>query len=167
MNVRHGNNLTLARAESIERSKPGAVFLGPERKLTLERVLAFSGGPFSRPNWPDRNLHTDLEKAQEAGLAGIIVSATQFEGYLVDLLIDLFGEAWFSSGLIEARIPKSLMLNDTVQPKAVLREVQDDIDGQIFMLDVSCENQNGEQVLVGTASCRLALPAGASTPLVG
>ena len=133
--------------------------MGPTRRLTLERVLAFSGGAFSQPHWPDQNLHTNLEKAREAGLPDIIVSATQFEGHMVDLLIELFGEAWFSEGAIETRVPKSLILNDTVQPKAVLREIQYDTDCRTFVLDVSCENQHGEQVLVGTASCRLASPA--------
>lgn len=144
---------------SIEDAKAGSEFSGPIRRLTRERVLAFSGGTFSQPRWPDQNLHTSLEKAREAGLPGIIVSATQFEGHLIDLLIDLFGEAWFSAGMIETKIPKSLMLDDTVQPKAVLREIRDDGECRTFVLDVSCENQRGEQVLVGTASCRLALPA--------
>ena len=90
----------------------GAEFSGPVRHLTLERVLAFSGGPFAQPHWPDRNLHTDAEKAREAGLAGIIVSGTQFEGHLVDLLVELFGEAWFTAGTIEIKIPISLMLGE-------------------------------------------------------
>lgn len=144
---------------SIENAKVGSEFLGLIRRLTRERVLAFSGGPFSQHQWPDQNLHTSLEKAQEAGLLGIIVSATQFEGHLVDLLIDLFGEAWFYAGTIEIKIPKSLMLDDTVQPKAVLHEIRDDGEYRTFVLNVSCENQRGEQVLVGTASCRLALRA--------
>jgi hypothetical protein len=142
----------------VDRAEIGTVFAGPVYHLSIERVLAFSGGPFSRPNWPDRNLHTDLEKAQEAGLPGIIVSATQFEGYLIDLLVDLFGETWFTAGAIENRIPKSLMLDDFVQPKAVLRAVDDDGETRTFTMDVSCENQRGEQVLVGAASCRLPWP---------
>ena len=140
---------------TIEEAQVGSVFVGPIHHLTLERVLAFSGGPFSQPKWPDRNLHTDVKKAREAGLPGIIVSATQFEGHLVDLLIDLFGEAWFSAGIIETKIPKSLLLGDTLLPKAELKEIRDEGDSRNFALDVSCENQNGEQVMVGTASCRL------------
>jgi hypothetical protein len=163
MNDLQERTLSVVGAKSIEQAELGTIFLGPVRHLSIERVLAFSGGAFSRPNWPDRNLHTDLEKAQEAGLAGVIVSATQFEGHLIDLLIDLFGEKWFTAGVIETRIPKSLMLDDFLQTKAVLREVRDDIDGRTFALDVSCENQRGEQVLVGTASCRLPRPATAQT----
>jgi hypothetical protein len=135
----------------------GAEFAGPVRHLTLERVLAFSGGPFSQPQWPDCNLHTDLDKAREAGLPGIIVSGTQFEGHLIDLLVETFGEDWFAAGSVEAKIPKSLMLGDTVQPKAMLREIYDDDGGRTFLLDIRCENQRGEAVLVGTASCRLSL----------
>jgi len=140
---------------AIMNASVGAEFLGPVRRLTLERVLAFSGGPFAQPQWPDRNLHTDLDKAHEAGLAGIIVSGTQFEGHLVDLLIELFGEVWFSAGTVEMKIPRSLMLDDTVQPKATLREIREEGNSRTFLLDVRCDNQRGEPVLVGTASCRL------------
>ena len=133
----------------------GAEFAAPVRRLTLERVLAFSGGPFSQPQWPDCNLHTSLDKAREAGLPGVIVSGTQFEGHLVDLLVDIFGEAWFAAGTVETRIPKSLMLGDTVQPKAVLRDIRDEGGSRTFLLDVCCENQRGEPVMIGTASCRL------------
>ena len=150
-----GNRPLEERSNAVDNAEIGTVFAGTRYHLSIERVLAFSGGPFSRPNWPDRNLHTDLEKAQEAGLSGIIVSATQFEGYLVDLLVELFGDTWFTTGAIETRIPKSLMLGDFVQPRAVLREVNDDGETRKFTLDVSCENQRGEQVLIGMASCRL------------
>lgn len=154
-----GNDPLGGRSNAVEHAEVGTVFAGPRHHLSIERVLAFSGGPFSRPNWPDRNLHTDLEKAQEAGLSCIIVSATQFEGYLVDLLVDLFGDdPWFTTGTIETRIPKSLMLDDFVQPKAVLRAVDDDGEARTFTMGVSCENQRGEQVLVGMASCRLPWP---------
>ena len=150
-----GNSPLKGRSSAIDHAEIGRVFPGPRYHLSIERVLAFSGGPFSMPNWPNRNLHTDLEKAQEAGLSGIIVSATQFEGYLVDLLVELFGDSWFTTGTIETRIPKSLMLGDFVQPKAVLREVSDDGETRSFTMNVSCENQLGEQVLIGMASCRL------------
>lgn len=158
-----GNNSLGERNNAIDHAEIGTVFDGSRHHLSIERVLAFSGGPFARPNWPDRNLHTDLEKAQEAGLPGVIVSATQFEGYLVDLLVDLFGDAWFTTGVIETRIPKSLMLDDFVQPKAVLRAVDDDGKNRTFTMDVSCENQRGEQVLIGSASCRLPRPSGSAS----
>lgn len=144
--------------ERLQNAKIGQSFVGSEHHLTLERVFAFSGGPFSRPRWPDRNLHTDTAKAKEAGLPGIIVSATQFQGFLIDLLIDLFGEDWFTTGTIETRVPKSLMLGDTVQAKVVLHAVEPSADVVTYKMDIFCDNQNGEHVLVGTASCRV--PAG-------
>jgi hypothetical protein len=145
---------------AIMNAKVGDEFAGPVRRPALERVLAFSGGLWSQPEWPSRNLHTDLDKAREAGLPGIIVSGTQFEGYLIDLLVDLFDEAWFAGGTVETRIPRSLMFGDDVRPKAVLRDIRDEGGGRTFLLDVRCDNQRGEPVLVGTASCRLSgMPA--------
>src|SRR5688572_33392604 len=84
-------------------SQPGQVFEGRARQLTLARALALSGGPFDAPVWPEKNLHTDLEAANDAGLAEIVVSGTQWEGYLVGFLADLFGMDWFRHGRSEER----------------------------------------------------------------
>jgi len=141
--------------QALEVAEVGSVFIGPVRRLSIERVLAFSGGAISEPDWPEQNLHTNMDKAREAGLPGIIVSGTQFEGHLIDLLVELFGDTWFGAGTIESKIPKSLMLNDTVQAKAIVGEISGEGDFRTFSLEVSCENQNGEQVLIGTAACPL------------
>ena len=52
----------------------GQEFEGPLQTLTLERMLAFSGGPITTPDWPAKNLHTNFEKAKEAGLSAPIAS---------------------------------------------------------------------------------------------
>jgi len=55
----------------------GTRFTGRSLALSLARVLAFSAGPLDEPGWPQRNLHTDRDKAREAGLEDIIASGTQ------------------------------------------------------------------------------------------
>ncbi len=142
-------------------SQPGQVFEGRARQLTLARALALSGGPFDAPVWPEKNLHTDLAAANDAGLAEIVVSGTQWEGYLVGFLADLFGMDWFRHGELDIKIPRSVKIGETLQPKARLdaREVQS--DGAVRInLGVWVENQDGAQVLVGTAACTAA-PRGA------
>jgi len=136
-------------------SEPGHIFEGRARCLTLARALALSGGPFDAPAWPEKNLHTDLKAANDAGIAAIVVSGTQWEGYLVGFLVDLFGMSWFRHGELDIKIPRSVKIGETVQPKARLetREVQP--DGTWITLSVWCENQDGAQVLVGTAACML------------
>ncbi len=136
----------------LKSAEAGEMFEGRPLTLSLSRILAFSGGPFDMPEWPDKNLHTDLVKAKEAGLVGIIGSGTQWEGLLIDLMVELFGERWYGSGSIEAKITKSIYVGQTVQAKASLRERQSSPDGQRIVLDVWCENGDGDKVLAGTAT---------------
>ena len=103
---------------SVRDAAIGHVFEGKARKLTLARALALSGGPVETPGWPDKNLHTDLEVAKSTGLSEIVVSGTQWEGYLVGLLVDLFGIAWFGGGALDIKIPRSVKIDETLQPKA-------------------------------------------------
>jgi acyl dehydratase len=133
----------------------GQLFEGRARKLTLARALALSGGPFDAPEWPERNLHTNLDAAHAAGLSEIVVSGTQWEGYLVGFLVELFGMAWMRHGHLDIKIPRSVRIGETIRPMARLdfREPQ---GGEVrFGLSVWCENQDGQQVLVGTAGCVL------------
>jgi len=70
----------------------GAEFAGPQHTFEPVRMLTFSGGPIDAPGWPAKNLHTDVEKATEAGLPAPIASGIQYEGHLVELLVQLFGQ---------------------------------------------------------------------------
>lgn len=133
----------------------GTTRCGPPTTLTIERVLAFSAGVPGEPGWPHRNLHTDEAKAREAGLPAIIASGTQSEGLLVELLIELFGDAWHHSGEVALKLPRSVLVGDTVQAKATVREIREADGGPVCELDVRCETQTGEAVLIGTASCRM------------
>ncbi len=141
-------------------ARVGELYVGRSRKLTWARALALSGGPFETPGWPDKNLHTDLKVANDAGLSAVVVSGTQWEGYLVALLVEMFGVAWFDGGQLDIKIPRSVKIDETLQPKA--RVVARDVDGarERFVLSVWCENQDGEKVMTGSASCVIAVRAG-------
>jgi acyl dehydratase len=133
----------------------GEVRRGRGVTLSLGRILAFSGGPLDQPGWPARNLHTDRDKAREAGLEDIIASGTQFEGVLLTHLVSLFGPAWHRSGEIEARFIRSARVGDTVTPVAVVRERMAEGGSVRLGLDVWCERQDGEKLLVGRAIAEL------------
>jgi len=138
----------------------GEVFEGRARHVTLARALALSGGPFDAPDWPERNLHTDLRAANEAGLAAVVVSGTQWEGYLVGFLAELFGPAWFGRGELDVRITRSVKVGESVRPLAVLAARAPVPEGLRIELEVRCENGDGQPVLAGTAACTLPRTAG-------
>jgi acyl dehydratase len=131
----------------------GHVFTGRPRHLTLARALALSGGPFDAPGWPARNLHTDIKIANEVGLSAVVASGTQSEGYLVGLLVELFSMAWLKYGELDIRLPHSVHVGDIITPKVRLDSRSDTDRGAMIALNVWCDNQDGKQVLVGTARC--------------
>jgi hypothetical protein len=146
---------------SIAGAAIGQEFASRPLIFSLARILAFSGGDLAEPGWPQRNLHTDIEKAREAGLPGIIASGTQTEGLLVEMLIGLFGEAWLHRGALEIKFPRSVLVGDTVRCRAVLREIERPGGRDGYRLDVWCENQAGDKVIIGTAACALDRSPGA------
>lgn len=129
----------------------GKLLEGRPRKLSLARMLAFSGGPFDSLSWPEANLHTSAERAGEAGLDAIIASGTQSEGILLELMVSLFGSDWHRSGVVDAKITRSVFIDDTIQAKARVTARNPVHDGERITLEVWCENGNGEAVIVGEA----------------
>ena len=138
--------------DRITAATDGELFEGRARTLSPARMLAFSGGLFDAAGWPDANLHTDIDKAREAGLEAIIASGTQSEGILLELLVSLFGPNWHRSGVLEAKIIKSVEVGETIQAKARLISRESAGKGERIVLDAWCENGRGEKVIVGTAS---------------
>lgn len=140
---------------SLRAMDVGSTFEGRVREISLDRILAFSGGFLSDPDWPHKNLHTDLAKAQDAGLPDLIASGNQSVGILVELLIEIFGSAWFTEGVLDLKIVNSVYSGDTVQAKAVVKERCEQGSAVDVVLDAWCENQNGVKVITGDAVCRL------------
>jgi acyl dehydratase len=86
---------------------------GRLRTVSLERINFFSGGYPKGPNWPAKNIHTDLETAKKCGLETVAASGAMFEGYLVDLMIDLFGVEWLNYGMMTLAFINVVNKDDT------------------------------------------------------
>jgi acyl dehydratase len=128
----------------------GMEFAGKIRTVTLERINFFSGGFPRGPNWPAKNIHTDLETAKTCGLETVAASGAMFEGYLVDLMIDLFGVEWLNYGMMNLAFINIVDKDDTLIPKGLVRS-KDVVGSRVeFALDLWCENQYGTKVVVGT-----------------
>ena len=140
---------------SIREAAEGDVIDGGFYRMSRERVLAFSGGPLGAPNRPRRNLHTDDEKAHEAGLTAPIASGLQTQGHLIRLMIDLFGDAWMCHGDLHLKFFGPVSVGDTVQPRVCLSSRSEAGDGIVFVFDAWCERGDGERVMAGTACCLL------------
>ena len=129
----------------------GQEFSGKMRTVTLDRINFFSGGFPRGQNWPAKNIHTDLEAAKKCGLKTRAASGAMFEGYLIDHMIDIFGESWLNSGSLSLKFISIVDKDDTLIPKAIV--TSKDLKGTEveFTMEIWCENQHGNKVVVGIA----------------
>ena len=125
---------------------------GSLKMVSEERVYAFSGGFPKGDDWPKKTIHTNLEFAKNCGLPDRAASGAMFEGYLTELMIDSFGEEWLKMGRMSLKFINIVSPGDTLIPKATVQSREDESSGLRFTLDVWCENQHGEKVVVGTAT---------------
>jgi len=130
----------------------GCEFSGSLKTVTEERVWLFSGGLRQDPGWPKKNIHTDLEFAKSCGLPTRAASAAMFEGYLTELMIDLFGVNWLKEGKMSLKFIAIVDVGDKLLPKAVVQSKEAEDSGVRFVMEVWCENQHGNKVVVGTAT---------------
>jgi hypothetical protein len=127
----------------------GSEVHGRPYTFLLERMLAFSGGPFSLSNWPLRNLHTDPAKAAEAGLDAPIASGLQYEAHVIKLLRDTFGEIWSRSGVLTVKYVHPVRAGDVVRTRIKVVAVEADL----CQMEVRCEKADGALALIGEATC--------------
>ncbi len=131
---------------------PGDVFESGTIPVSFAKMLAFSGGPFDTPGWPLRNIHTDYEKAREAGIPVPIASGIQAESHLVRLLEGAFGDAWFRTGMLDVKHVRPLAAGDAFALKARVAERRQLGEGTTrYVLEVSGARPDGTLVLTGTA----------------
>jgi acyl dehydratase len=133
-------------------TREGEQFFGRPKRASIERLRAFSGGSFSIAEWPKKNTHTDFDLAKARGLRTTIASGTQFEGYVCQLMVELFGIKWLSHAIMDVKFAGSVEAGDVVAARAVVKQKQDEPGATKFVLDVWVENERGEKVLVGTAA---------------
>ena len=129
----------------------GAAFCGKDRTVSLDRINLFSGGYPKGLNWPAKNIHTDLAVAQKSDLATRAASGAMFEGYLVDLMTDLFGDYWLTYGKMKLAFIKIVDKDTVLLPKATVQEKKASNAGVDFVMDIWCEDEQGDRVVTGTA----------------
>jgi len=130
----------------------GTEFAGRAKTVSHERICAFSGGFPKGPDWPKKNIHTDLAFARNCGLSAQAASGAMFEGYLAELMIDLFGLQWLTNGKINLVFVKTVTPGEILTAKALVAEKKPIAAGVEFVLDVWCENGLGDKVVLGTAT---------------
>ena len=116
------------------------------KKVTLDKMRLY------RVGWPQiKGWHTDYEAAHKSGVDQPIVFASQVTEYIGELLIKFFGKGYLGGNLSVAYI-RPMWPDDEIITKGIVREKMEEGDAVKLILEVRCENQHGEKVIVGTAS---------------
>ena len=130
----------------------GCEVAGAPKTMTSYRTWLFSGGWPRFDGWPAKNVHTDLAAAQQSGLPTRAASGAMMQGYLYELMIDLFGARWLERGQLSLKFIRIVDVGDTITARARVSARQREAGATRFDLQVWCENQRGEQVVVGTGT---------------
>lgn len=132
---------------TADRSTEIGVELEPiTKKVTLDKMRLY------RVGWPRiKGWHTDYEEAHKSGVDQPIAFASQVTEYIGELLIKFFGKGYLGGNLSLAYI-RPIWPDDEIITKGIVREKTAEGDAVELLVEVWCENQNGEKVIAGTMS---------------
>ena len=85
---------------------PGERFGGLTRTITLEMCGKYFHG--------DANYHTNKEASAQLGFRDVVVGGRMTLAYAAHVLEERFGEAWWSSGRLNAKFTNPTWPNDTL-----------------------------------------------------
>jgi acyl dehydratase len=117
-------------------------------KITREQMIEFEHVVWDR----GKNSHSDIEAAKADGLSRTIASGQNQMAIVHQLLEQNFGDAWVYGGNISLRYIRPVYEDDVLTPNGVVTEITEVEDKPRVMLEVWCENQNGDKTSVGIAS---------------
>ena len=119
-------------------------------QVTQEKINAYSRFVFGGRDL--KNIHTDNEVAERAGLPATVAQGRYPLAYISEELLGLFGRGWVEGGQLSVTIAKPVYAGDTVTVRGTVKDRVIEGTATRLVLDVWLENQNGEKVIVGTAS---------------
>ncbi len=98
-------------------------------------------------------IHTD-EYARNFGMRGALVGGSTLLSYILEMLYGYFGDNWYNRGRIKVSYVGGGAINgDLLTAHGVVTAVEPEAAGERLRLDVWLENQMGNKVAVGEASC--------------
>ena len=96
-------------------------------------------------------IHDDA-RARALGFKGALVPGVTSLAYVVEMLMNLFGENWMTSGDINLSFTNPLYEGERVTARAIVRDKKVEDRGLRLFLEVWAENDEGGKVAAGTAS---------------
>lgn len=118
------------------------------REITTDKMIEFEHVVWDR----GRNSHSDPEMAKRDGLSRQIASGQTQLAFLHELLERNFGDAWVYGGKISVRNIHPVYSGDRITANGVVTEIAEVSGKPRIILDIWCENQDGQKTAAGIAS---------------
>lgn len=96
-------------------------------------------------------IHDDV-RARTLGFEGALVPGITSLAYVMEMLMNLFGENWMTSGEINLSFINPLYEGQRVTARAIVRNKKMEHKGLRLFLEMWAENDEGQKVAAGTAS---------------
>jgi acyl dehydratase len=131
---------TMTAAVSIGQELPRLVKDIPQRKID-----AYSG---VRPNY----IHSDEAFARQKGFRAPLAQAMMSTAYVSEMMTRFVGAGFVKGGTISMTFIKPVLAGDRLTVRGVVKEQRAENGRTRVVVEVWCENQDGDKTAVGTAS---------------
>lgn len=128
------------RAIAVGQVLPDLVKEIPQRKID-----AYSG---VRP----RSIHSDEAFAREKGFRAPLAQGMMSTAYVSEMMTGLLGAGFVKGGTMSMAFIRPVYAGDRLTVHGVVKDVQTESSAPRVVVEVWCENQDGEKTAVGTAS---------------
>jgi acyl dehydratase len=99
-----------------------------------------------------KSIHTDEEWAKAKGFRAPLAQGMMSTAYVSQMMTALLGAGFVKGGTIAMAFTRPVYAGDQLTVHGVVKELRAEGDATRVVVDVWCENQDGEQTAVGTAS---------------
>ena len=131
---------TTTAAVSIGQELPRLVKDIPQR-----RIDAYSG---VRPNY----IHSDEAFARKRGVRAPLAQAMMSTAYVSELMTRFVGTGFVKGGTMSMTFIKPVLAGDRLTVHGVVKDRRPDGARTRVVVDVWCENQDGDKTAIGTAA---------------
>jgi len=115
------------------------------KEISQRKIDTYSG---VRP----RSIHTDEAWARQKGFRAPLAQAMMSTAYVSELMTQLLGAGFVKGGTMAMTFVKPVYAGDRLTVHGVVTDVRAESGTTRVMVDVWCENQQGEKTAVGSAS---------------
>ena len=116
-----------------------------KKTIVQRQIDCFSG---VRPN----SIHTDEEWARKKGFRAPLAQGMMSTAYVSQLMVEFLGEGFVRGGRMSVSFIKPVIVGDTLTVHGVVKSREPEGNRTRVTVEVWCENQDGVQTMVGTAS---------------